>query len=226
MSWKDEYTEDLKKEEMKVFEIMESFAKANDGRLPNKSQLARAANISMYKTDEIQKALETKGVIKKEENKKIVLKGSRLLKEKTQIYKEVPGVFKGKKQIKSALIPYIKKVKDPENILNPENILEYIAVPFNFQREENMFAFNVPKKGMHSAKKSLNIGNIAIVDMKAEYLSKDYVAKIYYDENIIALDEYFMYKENKLKKTNGENQYKILGKVVGSFKAFTDWDLK
>lgn len=229
MAWKDIYSEDFTNEEMYAFEVIENMVEDENGRLPNTSQLSRALNLTGYKTSEIKKKLEKKGIFGKVKNNngKIeqVLKGSRLLKEKTKIYKEIPGVFKGKKQLKCALIPYIRNVKNPENIFNPNNILEYIAVPFNFQREENMFAFNIPKRGYHSAKKSLNIGNIAVVDTKSEYLSKDIVAKLYLDKNIIALDEYFMYKEKeneeRFKKENS-NKYIILGKVVGVLKIFTN----
>lgn len=229
MAWKDTYSEDFTNEEMRAFEVIENIAAEKNGRLPNTSELSRALNLTGYKTSEIKKRLKQKGLFGKEKNddgiEEEVLKGSRLLKEKTKIYKEIPGVFKGKKQLKCALIPYIRNVKNPNNIFNPDNILEYIAVPFNFQREENMFAFNIPKRGYHSAKKALNIGSIAIVDTKSEYLSKDIVAKLYLDKNIIALDEYFMYKEKEneeIFKKDNINKYIILGKVIGVFKSFNN----
>lgn len=224
MAWKDLYTEDFTKREILVLEVIEKLILQNSGRFPNNSEISNITKLNDYFVkDTINSLIEKNAIIKVKENELMLLKGSRLLKGEGGIYKKVPGVFKGKLQTKSALIPHIKKVKNEKNILDPENILEYIAVPFNHTREEYMFAFNIPKKGLHIAKKSLNIGNIAIVDMKAEYLSEDIVAKIDYKDKIIYLDQYYMYKEMENKDSK---DYEILGKVVGSFKAFTNWYLK
>lgn len=228
MAWKDLYTEDLTKREILVLEVIEKYILENSGKFPEVSEISKITKLSEYYVNVTLKDLTEKNALieikdEKGESSFRILNGSRLLGGKEGIYKKVPGVFKGKLQTRSALIPYIKKVKDEKNIFAKENIFEYVAVPFNYMREENMFAFSIPKKGLHIARKSLNIGNIGIVDTKAEYLSEDIVAKMYYEDKIIFLDKYYMFKE----RTNPDkDKYVILGKVVGTFKAFTNWYLK
>ena len=222
MAWKDVYSESFTNREILLLEIIEKYVLENRGQMPSISELVNLSNLNTYQvTEGVNALIEKQAILNINEDgkEKRILKGSRLLGKSEGIYKKVPGVFKGKLQIKTALIPHIKTVKNIEDIFAKENIREYVAVPVDFNREENLFAFNIPKKGLHSALNSLNIGNIGIVDTKSEYLSGDYVAKIDYEDKIIYIDEYYIYKE----RTNEDkDKYKILGKVIGAYKIFSN----
>lgn len=222
MAWKDVYSEAFTDKEILLLEIMEKYALENRGQIPNISEIVNLSKLNTYQvTEGINSLIEKEAIINITEDgrEKRILKGSRILEKSEGIYKKIPGVFKGKLQIKTALIPHIKTVKNVENILYKENIREYVAVPVQYNREENMFAFNIPKKGIHSAANSLNIGNIGIVDIKSEYLSGDYVAKIDYEDKIIYIDQYYIYKERTNER---KHEYKILGKVIGAYKIFNN----
>ncbi len=159
--------------------------------------------------------LEEKGYIKKSvnENDKVTRydliisslneEGTNLRKKKKEKYELV--------SLRVAKIPYIYKIINKENIFAEENLKEYIAVPIEYGKEKNMYAFeskNGNFKEVGILKKSL-----VIFDVEERYISNDIVAIIEEKENYtrIGIKRY----------KRGENTEKILGKIVGVYTNIT-----
>ena len=159
--------------------------------------------------------LEEKGYIKKSvnENEKVTRydliisslneKGTNLRKKKKEKYELV--------SLRVAKVPYIYKIVNKENIFAEENLKEYIAVPIEYGKEKNMYAFeskNADFKEVGILKKSL-----VIFDIEERYISNDIVAVIEEKENHtrIGIRRY----------KRGKNTEKILGKIVGVYTNIT-----
>lgn len=140
------------------------------------------------------------GRIKEIEDKKKELE-NKPLTEREKKLQQIP-------KLKTAVIPYIKKVVNTEDILDIENIEEFIAVPLNHSKEESLFAF----KANVGADKDENmpLGSIIISDTKAQIIPRDFVT--YLNNNkMICIRRY----------RRGEDKGELLGKVIASFVSVT-----
>ena len=92
-----------------------------------------------------------------------------------------------------------------------ENLKEYIAVPIEYGKEKNMYAF----ESKNSEFKEVGILNksLVIFDTEERYISRDLVAII---------EEKASYTRIGIKRyERGENTEKILGKIVGVYTNIT-----
>lgn len=218
MAWRDRYIEPLTGRELSILEEMEIFAKKNRGAFPSILELSKLLNLAAGTVKSDLDSLEEKGAIRTEKisrtgREQKIICGSRFLGRSEGIFRKEAEKFEGIKQIRVALIPHISKVKNKEKIISKENITEYVAIPEEFIREENMFAFTLTNK-FYEKVPNITEGALLVVDTKAKYLSQDFVAKIRKDEGYVSIEvaRYSMVQE---REENGE--YIYLGKIVGSY---------
>ena len=114
-----------------------------------------------------------------------------------------------KEVIKSAQIPLLGKLKNRENILSEENIIEYISVPEEYGKEKQIYSFRIA----HSKYKELGIfrDSIVVFDVKQHYIPGDFVAFYEKQKNRINIQKYI----------RGEDKSKNLGKVIGCYTKIT-----
>ena len=178
----------------------------------NISKWVKVSTPSIYKKV-IQ--LEEKGYIKKTINKNDKVKrydlvisslnvdGTKLRKKRNEKHELV--------SLKVAKVPYIYKIKNKENIFAEENLKEYIAIPIEYGKEKNMYAF----ESKNSEFKEVGILNksLVIFDTEERYISRDLVAII---------EEKASYTRIGIKRyERGDSTENILGKIVGVYTNIT-----
>ena len=210
------YSDNLTDKDKKILGYIEEQWYLNGGFTPSYREICKGLNIGSTSTiyASIRK-LEEKGYIKKTINKNdkvkrydlvissLNLDGTKLRKKKNEKHELV--------SLKVAKVPYIYRIKNKENIFSEENLKEYIAIPIEYGKEKNMYAFeskNADFKEVGILKKSL-----VIFDIEERYISNDIVAVIEEKENHtrIGIRRY----------KRGENTENILGKIVGVYTNIT-----
>lgn len=210
------YSDNLTDKDKKILGYIEEQWYLNGGFTPSYREICKGLNIGSTSTvyASIRK-LEEKGYIKKTINKNDKVKrydlvisslnvdGTKLRKKKNEKHELV--------SLKVAKVPYIYKIKNKENIFAEENLKEYIAIPIEYGKEKNMYAFeskNSDFKELGILKKS-----IVIFDVEERYISNDIVAIIENKENYtrIGIRRY----------KRGDSTENILGKIVGVYTNIT-----
>ena len=210
------YSDNLTDKDKKILGYIEEQWYLNGGFTPSYREICKGLNIGSTSTvyASIRK-LEEKGYIKKTINKNDKVKrydlvisslnvdGTKLRKKRNEKHELV--------SLKVAKVPYIYKIKNKENIFSEENLKEYIAIPIEYGKEKNMYAFeskNSDFKELGILKKS-----IVIFDVEERYISNDIVAIIENKENYtrIGIRRY----------KRGDSTENILGKIVGVYTNIT-----
>ena len=189
------YSDNLTDKDKKILGYIEEQWYLNGGFTPSYREICKGLNIGSTSTvyASIRK-LEEKGYIKKTINKN----------DKVKRYDLVVS-------LKVAKVPYIYKIKNKENIFAEENLKEYIAIPIEYGKEKNMYAF----ESKNSEFKEVGILNksLVIFDTEERYISRDLVAII---------EEKASYTRIGIKRyERGDITENILGKIVGVYTDIT-----
>lgn len=210
------YSDNLTDKDKKILGYIEEQWYLNGGFTPSYREICKGLNIGSTSTvyASIRK-LEEKGYIKKTINKNDKVKrydlvisslnadGTKLRKKKNEKHELV--------SLKVAKVPYIYKIKNKENIFAEENLKEYIAIPIEYGKEKNMYAF----ESKNSEFKEVGILNksLVIFDTEERYISRDLVAII---------EEKASYTRIGIKRyERGDITENILGKIVGVYTDIT-----
>ena len=200
------YSDNLTDKDKKILGYIEEQWYLNGGFTPSYREICKGLNIGSTSTvyASIRK-LEEKGYIKKTINKNdkvkrydlvissLNLDGTKLRKKKNEKHELV--------SLKVAKVPYIYKIKNKENIFSEENLKEYIAIPIEYGKEKNMYAFGILNK------------SLVIFDTEERYISRDLVAII---------EEKASYTRIGIKRyERGDSTENILGKIVGVYTDIT-----
>ena len=116
--------------------------------------------------------------------------------------------------LRVAKVPYIYKIINKENIFAEENLKEYRAVPIEYGKEKNMYAFeskNSDFKELGILKKSL-----VIFDVEERYISNDIVEVIEEKENHTRIG-IRRYKRGDNMGKNVKQYENILEKIIIKF---------
>ncbi len=213
MAWSDKYSEELTVEEQNLFKEIERYARSNLGLMPTISNLKRFFEIkSTGNMHALVKSLEEKGVIELINaggNKRRVIIKERRIKKTPKKYQRAKKLNSSITQIKTAIIPLLKDKVNDNTLLRANNFEEYISIPEEYFREENMFAFQ-NKTLYQDDKVIIEKDAIIIVDIEAKYLSRDFICRRS-EINEIYLERY----------KRGDSKENILGKVIAKYSKIT-----
>lgn len=208
------YTSELTKREKEVLEYIKEEYLRTSGYTPSYRKIMRAVNLSStLQVFQVMEKLETKGLIKKitemRGDNKVTVRYM-LVHSDNEILDIINKAKQNEDRLKSlntAKIPLIGKLENKEDFFAPENIKEYIGVPEEYGKQENMFAFQSMNSNL--AEVGIFRHSIVIVDKIQRYIAGDYVA--IYDNTRINIQKYKRYRTKE----------DILGKVIGSYTRVT-----
>ncbi|MGP1608557.1 MAG: hypothetical protein ACTTGJ_01770 [Clostridium sp.] len=205
------YEEELSEKEKKLLKFLKlEFTKT--GYMPSVREIVRRTDIGALGTIAgLFKKLEQKGFLRKIERPNASNKYE-IIREDDEARKQKRLEEARKYRVLTVLvakIPLLGKIQFKENIYHERNFEQYISVPIEYSKQDNLYAF-ISTNNLYK-KQGILKDSIVVFDVEQRYIHLDIVAKYSRATNQIRVATY----------TRGEDTTNILGKVVGAYTKIT-----